>query len=120
MRSQFISLNLDRKLGSVIIPLADFQLISFNPLIIATHSHTTWTASGGVAKDLQRLKVYTLIICSNTVNLQQIQILGDERSRLIFWILLFFSELIVRHFDTSMALSPQGAELSKFYYIIMM
>ncbi len=42
-----------RKLVSAIMPLADFQLISLNPLMITTHSHTVCTACGGLAKDLQ-------------------------------------------------------------------
>lgn len=42
MRSQFISCRLRRKLGSAIIPLAPFQLMSFTPRIIATHSQTIW------------------------------------------------------------------------------
>lgn len=51
--SHLIALSCKRKLGSVINPLADFQLASF-PRKMATHSPTTMTASGGVAKDLLR------------------------------------------------------------------
>ena len=50
--SQFISCNCLRNAGSLIIPFALFQEISFTPLRIATHSETICTGSGGVANDL--------------------------------------------------------------------
>ena len=52
MLSTSMSFSERRKLGSDIMPLADFQEISFRPLMITMHSHTVCTAFGGLAKDL--------------------------------------------------------------------
>jgi len=49
-----------RKLGSDIIPLADFQETSLIPLNTTIHSQTICTDFGGLAKDLRMILILYL------------------------------------------------------------